>query len=177
MGIFINLFELVKTIALVLVLSFLIRTFLLQTFVVQGKSMEPNFYNRDYLLVDKLSYRVTQPKRGQIVVFRDPENRKIDFVKRIIGLPGERIRITNSTVFVNDKSLQEPYLEGHATQADTPDFNITLSDHQFFVMGDNRENSLDSRRIGPIEGSDILGRVFLRAFPLDRLTLINSVTT
>lgn len=164
-------YEFLKTIALVFILSFLIRTFLVQTFVVQGKSMEPNYFNRDYLLVDKVSYRFSQPKRGQIVVFRNPENRRVDFVKRIIGLPGETIAIKDGKVLINDAELEERYLSGAKTEAFGETSKIQLGGAEYFMMGDNRDNSLDSRRIGPIRRADLVGHVFVRVLPPQRFSL------
>ena len=164
-------YEFIKTIALVFILSFLIRTFLIQTFVVQGKSMEPNYQNRDYLLVDKVTYRFSPPRRGHIVVFRNPENRRVDFVKRIIGLPGEIITIADNKVFINGKALEEEYLSGVKTEAFDDISEIQLSNNEYFLLGDNRENSLDSRRIGPISRADLIGHVFVRVLPPQRFSL------
>jgi len=165
-----NLYELAKNIALVLILSFLIRTIIVQTFVVQGKSMEPNYFNRDYLLVEKISYRLAPPRRGQIVVFRNPENRRVDFVKRLIGLPEERVEFSGGNLKINGEPVDEPYL-ANLNQASEPDFEIELGQNQYFVLGDNRANSLDSRRIGPISKQDLIGRVFVRVLPLTRFGL------
>lgn len=167
-------YEFVKTIALVFILSFLIRTFLIQTFVVQGKSMEPNYLDHDYLLVDKVSYRFSSPKRGQIVVFRNPENRRVDFVKRIIGLPGETMTISDGSVLVNGKLIEEQYLSGVKTEAFGETSQVKLSESEYFVMGDNRDNSLDSRRIGPISRSDLIGHVFVRVLPPQRFSLAST---
>lgn len=164
-------YEFIKTIALVFILSFLIRTFLVQTFVVQGKSMEPNYFNRDYLLVDKVSYRFSEPRRGQIVVFRNPENRRVDFVKRVIGLPGEAVTVSDGRVSVNGRLLEEHYLSGVKTEAFDEIAEVQLGESEYFVMGDNRENSLDSRRIGPISRADFIGRVFVRVLPPQRFSL------
>ncbi len=166
-----NSYEFVKTIALVFILSFLIRTFLVQTFVVQGKSMEPNYLNRDYLLVDKVSYRFSPPRRGQIVVFRNPENRRVDFVKRVIGLPGDTVMLKDGRVLVNGNVLKEDYLSGVKTEAFSEISHLELGANEYFMMGDNRENSLDSRRIGPISRSDFIGHVFVRVLPPQRFSL------
>ncbi|MBI3260772.1 signal peptidase I [Candidatus Berkelbacteria bacterium] len=165
-----NSYEFVKTIALVFIFSFLIRTFLVQTFVVQGKSMEPNYQNRDYLLVDKVSYRFSDPRRGHIVVFRNPENRRVDFVKRIIGLPGEAVSVADNRILINGKRLEEEYLAGVKTEAFGDSSEIQLSNNEYFLLGDNRENSLDSRRIGPISRADFIGHVFLRVLPPQRFS-------
>lgn len=143
----------------------------MQTFVVQGKSMEPNFFNRDYLLVDKISYRFSEPRRGQIVVFRNPENRRVDFVKRIIGLPKEKVTISGGAVAINGTPVKESYLSSTMAEAETEPFEVNLAAQEYFMLGDNRENSLDSRRIGAVRGSDIVGRVFVRVLPLDRFEL------
>jgi signal peptidase I len=149
-----------------------IRYFLIQPFYVKGASMEPNFYDHEYLIIDELSYRFREPIRGEIIVFRYPRDPSQFFIKRVIGLPGETIEITNGNVVVyntqnpNGFVLEEDYLgDEHTTGKD----RVTLSADEYFVLGDNRDASLDSRSIGPIEEDEIIGRVWVRGLPLSRI--------
>lgn len=171
------LLELVKVAVLAGVTIALVRYFLFKPFYVKGASMEPNFFDKEYLIIDELSYRLRVPERGEVVVFKYPDNPKEYFLKRIIGLPGERIKIAEGQVTIYNKAhpegiiLNEPYLpKDLLTVGET----ITvLSDDQYFVMGDNRSNSYDSRRFGAVDKSLVIGRVFFRGWPLNRAELIS----
>ncbi len=158
----------VETIAIAVVAVFLVRTFLAQPFLVSGSSMEPTFNNGNYLLVDELTYHLRPPERGEVIVFRYPKDPSVYFIKRIIGLPGETVSINNGIVTVTDKEqkevLKEPYIADRGTFSD---FTETLGPHQYFVMGDNRNASFDSRSWGPVPASDIVGLVRLRLWPLN----------
>ncbi|MDO8626558.1 MAG: signal peptidase I [Candidatus Magasanikbacteria bacterium] len=150
-----------------------VRYFLFKPFYVKGASMEPNFYDHEYLIIDELTYRFDEPARGDVVVFRYPENPKEYFLKRIVGLPGERIKVSAGKVTAYNTAhpegveIQESYL---------PDNLITigekfwvLGDNQYFVLGDNRMNSFDSRRFGPVDRNALVGRAWLRGWPLPRI--------
>lgn len=150
-----------------------IRYFLIQPFYVKGASMEPNFYDREYLIIDELSYRLREPLRGEIVVFRYPRDPSQYFIKRVVGLPGETIEVTAGQVVVfndaypNGKVLdEEPYLDGELTQGKK---KLTLAVDEYFVLGDNRDESLDSRSFGPVKRDEIVGRVWVRGLPLSRV--------
>jgi len=165
--------ELVQIVAISLAIIIPIRYFLVQPFYVKGTSMEPNFFDREYLIIDELSYRFSEIKRGDIVVFHYPNNPKEYFIKRIIGLPGETIEIKNSKITVyNDKHpngfqvVEKEYLADSVYTSQN--LNITLDNDQYFVLGDNRPMSYDSRFFGPISKEVIVGRVWLRGWPLDR---------
>ncbi|HYD93360.1 MAG TPA: signal peptidase I [Candidatus Paceibacterota bacterium] len=145
-----------------------IRVFIAQPFVVDGLSMYPTFDNGDYLIIDELSYRLADPERGDVVVFRYPNNPSLFYLKRVIGLPGETIRIERGTVTIlrTDGStlvLDEPYV---VTEDATYTLNATLGSEQYFVMGDNRPKSSDSRIWGPLAKDDIIGKAFVRIFPV-----------
>lgn len=158
--------EFFKVFGLVLVTAFVIRTWVIQPFRIEGPSMEPNFHSGELLLVDKISYALRGPKRGEVVVFKNPTSTSQDYIKRIIGLPGETIRIEKGQVFVNDQLLNEPYLpDGLLTSATGSDYNTTLTKDQYFVMGDNRERSFDSRSWGPLEKKYLIGRSTLVLYP------------
>ena len=170
-----TIWEILKTVVVVGACAALIRTFLLQPFIVDGRSMAPNFATNDYLLIDKLSYRFRDPARGEIVVFHPPVDPQESYIKRVIGLPGERLTIDNGIVTVyntdnpNGKSLHESYLSSTALadfSRQHQDLDVTLTENEYFVMGDNRGASTDSRVFGPITRAEIQGRSLIRLFPV-----------
>ncbi len=162
-----SLFEVVQTVAIAVVAVFLVRTFVAQPFLVSGASMEPTFENGDYLLVDELAYRFREPARGEVVVFRYPGDQRSYYIKRIIGLPGERVVIRDGQVEVfregEEKVLREPYV---APLLKAGDFEATLKPGEYFMMGDNRNFSFDSRNWGPLTEAGIIGLVRFRLWPL-----------
>jgi signal peptidase I len=162
--------ELVKVALVALVIVLPIRYFLFQPFLVKGESMEPNFKNGDYLIVDEISYRFRAPQRGEVIVLNFPPNPSQRLIKRIVGLPGESLEIKGGKVSLCQESSckiinESAYLPD--SLATVGDINIKLSNNEYFVMGDNRPNSFDSRRFGILPKSDIIGRVFLRAWPFN----------
>ena len=150
-----------------LALAFIVHLFLAQATVVYGQSMEPNLSQHQRLIVDKLSYRFHPPDRNDIVVLGLPTMDEM-LVKRIVGLPGETVEIHEGIVYVNGEPLPEPFPHD-VTPYDME--SITLPPLYYFVLGDNRSNSNDSRSFGPVHREDILGRVWLRYWPLDQLLL------
>lgn len=165
--------EFVKMGGLALLTIVAIRYFLFKPFYVKGESMEPNFYDHEYLIIDELTYHLHQPSRGDVIVFHYPNDPKEYFLKRIIGLPGERVKVAGGNVTVyNDAhpegvAIDETYLpKDLETMGDQ---TTTLGTDEFFVMGDNRPNSFDSRRFGPINKSLIVGRALFRGWPFDRI--------
>lgn len=143
------------------------RVFVAQPFVVDGDSMYPTLKNADYLVVDQISYRFSDPKRGDVVVFRYPHNPSESYVKRIIGLPGETVQIQKGVVSVKTKAgesitLSEPYI---VSEDATYNIDTILDDEEYFVMGDNRPRSSDSRIWGPLPRENIQGRPLLRVWP------------
>lgn len=159
------------TLALLIVIVVIpIRVFVVSPFVVDGASMHPTFENLDYLIVDELVYHFTAPKRGDVIVFRYPGDLSIFYIKRIIGLPGETVAINHGAVSITrtngDKvTLTEPYI---VNEDATYTKSVTLNPGEYFVMGDNRPNSSDSRVWGPLPRKDIIGRVDLRLLPLSQ---------
>ncbi len=152
---------------------FLVRTFLVQPFVVSGSSMAPNFENGDYLLIDELTYRFRVPERGEVVVFRYQNNPSTYFIKRVIGLPGEHVQIKNNQIAVTPHGATEPialkesYLPpGVVTGGDA---EYSLNEHEYFVLGDNRSFSFDSRSWGLLEAHNMVGIARLRLWPLPQL--------
>jgi signal peptidase I len=148
-----------------------IRYFLIQPFYVKGASMEPNFYDQEYLIIDELSFRFREPHRGEIVVFRYPKDPDEFFIKRIVGLPGETVEVNSGKVLIynddnpNGMLLEEEYLEGEKTFGKK---RVTLSVDEYYVFGDNRDESLDSRSFGPIKDKHLIGRVWVRGLPFSR---------
>lgn len=135
--------------------------------------MEPNFYEKQYLIIDELTYRFRMPERGEVIVFKYPEDQTQYFLKRVIGLPGEKVKVSGGIVIVYNKAhpegitIQESYLpKDLATEGEEV---TVLGANQYFVLGDNRPNSYDSRRFGVVDASLIVGRVWFRGWPLDKL--------
>ncbi len=177
------IWELFEVICIAFIPMLIVYQFLARPFIVQGASMEPNFHKSNYLVVDIISYKIGSPERGDVIVFRYPSNRSpnnnlahhitriispypedrpVYHIKRIVGLPGERITFLDGEVFINGEVIQEDYIPPYV-QTDPlnqPDF--LLSESQYFVMGDNRAASFDSRSWGPLEKRDIVGAVRLR---------------
>lgn len=147
-----------------------IRYFLIQPFYVKGASMEPNFYDHEYLIIDELTYRFRTPERGEIVVFRYPRDPSQFFIKRVVALPGETIEITDGNVIIynteypNGLLLEEVYLD----EVTTGKYRETLGPEEYYVLGDNRDSSLDSRSFGALTTDHIIGRVWVRGLPLSR---------
>ncbi|TSC67056.1 MAG: signal peptidase I [Parcubacteria group bacterium Gr01-1014_73] len=157
-------------IALAIVLPF--RYLIAQPFIVSGESMVPTFANGEYLIVDEMTYRfVHNPERGDVVIFKYPYDRSKYFIKRIIGLPGETVELSGGQVSVKTTSstivIQEPYI----SSATSDELTVTLKDEQYFVLGDNRTESSDSRIWGPLDRKFITGRAFARLLPIDRLDI------
>jgi signal peptidase I len=171
--------EIVIFIVLAIVIVIPIRLFVAQPFIVDGESMHPTFENGDYLIVDELTYHFESPQRGDVIVFRYPGDTKIFYIKRIIGLPGETVHINSGTVSITKTdgttiTLTEPYA---VVQDATYTLNTTLGSDDYFVMGDNRPESSDSRVWGPLPNYDIIGRVFLRILPPNKFGFFPGQTT
>jgi len=149
---------------------------IIQPTVVRQISMENTFHNGDYLLVSKQAYRMSDPKRGDVVIFKsDVDAKKTLFsrydkqlyIKRVIGLPGDEIAIKDGHIILNGEQLDEPYMNGR-TEPFTypgPEMTVTVPDGMYYLLGDNREHSTDSRYFGFIEKDRIIGKVFIRLFP------------
>lgn len=168
------IWEVIKVVVVSLAIIIPVRYFLIQPFYVKGASMEPNFYNYEYLIIDELSYRFREPRRGDVVVLRNPHRPSQFFIKRIIGLPKEKVEIKNRHIFINDEQLDE----SNYLSAETETWGnqvVQLQEDEYFVLGDNRSESLDSRVFGPITREDFVGRTWIRAWPVTRLRLFNSI--
>ncbi len=158
-------------------LALFIRFFIAAPYVVQGASMEPNFSDWQYLIVDRVSYDFTEPHRGDIIIFDLPQNTSRALIKRIIGLPGETIVLSGSRIsIINEQNLQgftlpEPYLDP-ANQGGVGDMRVTLDQDEFFVLGDNRRVSSDSRMWGALPREEIVGRVLFRLYPFQEIGIL-----
>ena len=158
------IYELGKVALVLVVLGLLVHYFVMTIFAIEGVSMEPTFEGGELVLVNRIIYRANEPKRGDVVLLRFPGREEEKYIKRIIGLPHEVVKIQNSEVYINDQKLKEDYLSPY--QNTTPDMEKTLSDDEFFVMGDNRPNSNDSRIWGPCPKKNLIGKAIFILYPL-----------
>ncbi|WP_338556720.1 signal peptidase I [Paenibacillus sp. KS-LC4] len=177
--------EWIKALAIAVVLVVLIRSFLFAPFMVEGESMLPNFETGERLIVNKILYKFREPDRGEVVVFHVPQQGR-DFIKRVIGLPGDTIRVQGDDVFINDVKLEETYIadaikQAHANgqlynnESDFPNERITeaiVPEDTIFAMGDNRSNSQDSRALGYISDKELVGRAEVIFWPLNKISFI-----
>ncbi len=163
--------EIIKISVLAAATIILVRYFLFKPFSVKGQSMEPTFYERDYLIIDEISYRFREPVRGEIVVFRSPVTSDF-YLKRIIGLPGERIKVEDNKIIIynndNPRGLVLP--EEYLAEPTPGSISVTLAVDEYFVLGDNRDASFDSRRFGAVKRKALVGRVLFRGFPFSRMS-------
>jgi len=156
-----------------------LRLFVIDPFLVHGSSMEPTFDEGNYVIVDKLTYKLQDPQRGDVIVFDAPTEDGRYFIKRIIGLPGERVEVDGSTVKIYNNTypegftISEPYVVYKSGRVR----DITLKENEYFVMGDNREVSSDSRIWGPLQKSAITGRALIRLLPLKDIDMLPGVSS
>lgn len=173
--------DILQVVVLALSLFVISYLFLFQPHQVRGSSMVPNFEDDDFLLTDKISYHFRQPERGEIIIFKAPASEpcsaeECEYIKRIIGLPGEKIQIQEETYLINNQKLSEKYLPPNTKTEGgiylTPARAITLAPDEYFVSGDNRSYSHDSRSFGPIKKEAIVGKTWLRYWPPDKMGII-----
>jgi len=168
--------ETAKIVIISLLIIIPIRYFVVQPFFVRGESMAPSFNDGEYLVIDELSYRFGEPKRGDVIVFRFPENPSQFYIKRIIGLPEETVVLKAGVVMIINQDepigfeLSEPYL----VESTPGQLEIKLDPNEYYVLGDNRDSSSDSRRWGPLPRHLIIGRAWLRAWPVNRAQAIEA---
>ncbi len=166
--------EWLQVIVIALIIALPIRWYVAEPFIVNGASMDPTFATGQFLVVDRLTYRFETPKRGDVIIFEYPNDPSTYYIKRIIGLPGETVNINNGKITIINKEnptgfvLNEPYLSVDHLSYDTS--SRTLSTTTYFVMGDNRAQSSDSRYWGPLESHFIIGRPIVRLFPFTTLS-------
>lgn len=175
------LLEVGKVVIISLAIITIVKNFLFQPFYVKGASMEPTFFDREYLIINEISYRFHAPERGDIVVLRYPRDPSQFFIKRVIGLPGEKIDIQNGAVMIYNNEQPEGFLLNESLYLEldvrtTGSGPIQLTADQYFVLGDNRPASLDSRSasLGPVDRSAIIGRAWFRLWPLQRFTVFET---
>jgi signal peptidase I len=161
--------ELIKFGLIALLVIIPIRAYIAQPFIVSGASMDPTFGSGDYLIIDEISYRFNNPKRGEVVVFRLPENKSRFLIKRIVGLPEETVEIRNGEVYIKNDLEEIKIEEDYILNKSFDDFNLSLETGEYFVMGDNRINSFDSRSWGALPEELIKGRAFLRLLPISKI--------
>ncbi|MEY2664196.1 MAG: hypothetical protein RIT04_4 [Candidatus Parcubacteria bacterium] len=165
--------EIIKFTVIALAIVIPIRAYVAQPFVVSGESMDPTFTDKQYLIVDQISYRFEKPARGEVIIFQYPREPKTYFIKRIIGLPGETVTSEDGIITVTNAAnpegfqLVEPYVDATNRAHDT--FRTTLGPNEYFVMGDNRSHSSDSHIWGPLDMKYITGRPILRLLPLTKI--------
>lgn len=170
--------DILETIAFVGSLFIVIYLFILQPNQVKGDSMEPTFQSGDYIITSKITYKFKKIERGDVVVFNSPKNPDIEYIKRIIGLPGDKVEVRNNEVYVNDQILPETYISAKTNLWETGYLKegvpIIVPENFIFVMGDNRPRSSDSREFGPVPISSIVGTVIYRYFPPQKMGVIKN---
>jgi signal peptidase I len=170
--------DIIETVVLALAIFVLVYLFLVQPHQVRGNSMFPNFHDGEYLLTNKLSYRLGEPKRGDVIVFKAPKNEEYDYIKRIVGVPGDKLTIKGGHVYLNDQLLKEAYLPADFTTSggsflrEGEEFTIPAG--EYLVLGDNRSHSSDSREWGDVPVENIIGKAWLRYWPFNRVGLIGN---
>lgn len=180
-GFFYFVWELIKVSAVALAIILPIRYYVAQPFFVKGASMEPTLEDGDYLIINEISYRFSEPQRGDVVIFRFPNDPRQFFIKRIIALPGETIEIRNNRVVIfnkeNPRGLfldESAYLE--RSEITEGNLRVNLAKNEYFVLGDNRLQSSDSRTWGPLDTNLIIGKTFIRAWPPDKAEFFTPVS-
>ncbi len=172
------LFDVLQQIALGGAFFVVFYIYIAQPNMIRGSSMLPTFNDKEYILTDKITYKLRHPQRGEVVILQSPANADIDFIKRVVGLPGDSVSISSGKVYLNGKQLSEPYISVY-----TPVFpggflkegdQISIPQGSYFVLGDNRPGSSDSREYGPIPFEHIIGRVVFRYFPIERAGFITA---
>ncbi len=181
-----RLMELVQVVCLTLAIVIPIRLFLANPFKVQGASMEPAYFDHEYLIVDELTYRFDEPKRGEVVVFHPPTDQSKYYIKRVIGLPGETVELVNGIVKIYNQDHLNGWTLDEASYLDLADYSVqerasmtmppmTLKEDEYFLMGDNRRASYDSRFFGPVKRPALAGRAWLRGLPIQRWGILTNV--
>jgi len=169
-----SFWELVRFAIIAVAIVIPIRIFIAQPFIVSGSSMFPTFQDGQYLIVDEISYKLTDPQRDDVVIFRYPNDTTKFFIKRIIGLPGETVDINGSEVTITNKEhpegfkIDQPFVENKANN----DTHFELKNNEYFVMGDNRTASSDSRYWGAVPKKLLVGRAFIRLLPINKIGIM-----
>jgi signal peptidase I len=177
-GVLTVVFDILQTIVLAAAIFVIIYLFAAQPHLVKGSSMEPNFHDGDYILTEKVSYKFREPKRGEVIIFKAPNRPDADYIKRVIGLPGETMKVIEGKIYINNTPLDEQY-EPISSQTFSGRFleenkEFTIPQNQYFVFGDNRSHSSDSREFGPVDKELIIGRALVRYWPVPRFGAIKT---
>ncbi len=166
-------FDFLQGIVVVLALLVMVYLFIMSPQEINGESMEPNFHNGEFILTNKIMYKFRVPARGDVVIFKSPPDPNIDYIKRIIGLPGDTVSVQDNAMYVNGQKVNEPYLAPN-----TPIFggtylaegqSIVVPQDSYFMMGDNRAHSSDSREFGPVQEAAFIGTAVFRYWPINEL--------
>ena len=170
--------DFIETIVVSLAIFAIVYIFLFQPHQVEGNSMLPNFRNGEYILTDKVSYRLREAKRGDVVVFHSPQDETVDFIKRIIAIPGDTVMVKGGYVYLNGEKLEEPFINepGEVLNGRTmrEGEEVTVPSGRYVVMGDNRSHSSDSREWGFVTEEEIVGRAFFRYWPLQAFGVVST---
>lgn len=173
-----HIIDFIQTLVVFGAIFALIYLLVAQPHKVSGRSMVPTFQDGDYIFTDKLTYRFREPMHGEVVVLKNPRDESEDFIKRIIALPGDSIKVENSRIFVNGQPANESYLPSDTPTRAGSFLNegalINVANNQYFVIGDNRDHSSDSREWGPITKEEIIGKVFFRYWPIQTFGIFKS---
>ena len=174
------IWDLLKVVTISLAIIIPVRYFVIQPFYVKGASMEPSFYDHEYLIIDEISFRFNEAQRGQVIVFRYPQNPQEYFIKRLIALPGETIEFVDGQIRIYNKENpdgfilnESKYLSDTVKTYSNVEEPVTLGVNEYFVLGDNRYSSKDSRIFGPLDKSFVTGKVMLRGWPFSRFNLFD----
>lgn len=190
-----KIWEFIKILAFSLAIILPIRYFIIQPFYVKGASMEPTFHDHEYLIINEIGYRLGEPQRGDVVVFRYPKDPREFFIKRIIGLPGETVEVKEGGISIYQTASSSPttidessYLSDEVKTfswkelgydfygyQNTEDGKVVLGDRQYYVLGDNRAASKDSRFFGPVDESFFVGKVWLRGWPINKAGVFKEI--
>jgi signal peptidase I len=175
-----SIFDFFQGIVVFMAMLVMVYLFLFSPQEINGESMLPTFYDKELLITNKIIYKLKAPKRGDVVIFKSPRNKDIDYIKRVIALPGETIALRNSSYYINGTKLEEPYIgptvvttAGTFLRENEP---ITVPDGMYFVSGDNRQHSSDSREFGPIPVGDFIGQALFRYWPADKFWVIPEIS-
>ena len=164
----------IRAFDLILVIGLVLRLFIIQPFIVEGPSMDNNFRNGEIILVDKISYRLHPPIPGEVVIFKAPRSPQDDYIKRLIGMPGDKVSVKGNIVTVNGKIINQLFLSESAKVNSDLDLEVTVGPNEYFVLGDNRPHSSDSREWGDVPQKNIIGRAVVSLYPFDMFGLIKT---